>query len=88
MQSKLGIMVWLALKKDGSSMLLRVPGTLDSVAYQQHILTRALWAPVPRPVRAARVPGPKGGSASFEIRPQTVQISTLLRMLKPLLPVS
>ena len=51
-QSKRGIMVWLALKKDGSSLLLRVPGTLDSAGYQQHILTPAL--PFVKGTRATR----------------------------------
>ena len=42
MQSKRGIMVWLALKADGTSRLIRLTRTLDSAAYQQDILTPAL----------------------------------------------
>ena len=51
-QSKRGMMVWLALKKDGSSLLLRVPGALDSAGCQQHILTPAL--PFVKGTRATR----------------------------------
>ena len=35
-------MCWLGLKPNGASLLLRVPGTLDSVGYQTNVLTPAL----------------------------------------------
>ena len=41
-QSKVGIMCWLALKQDGTSVLLRCPPTVDSSSYQTAILTPSL----------------------------------------------
>lgn len=40
--SKRGIMVWLALRSDGQSKLIRCPPTVDSVSYQTSILTPSL----------------------------------------------
>lgn len=41
-QNKKGIMCWLGLKADGTSLLLRVSGTLDSEGYQANVLTPAM----------------------------------------------
>ena len=41
-QNKKGVMCWLGLKPNGASLLLRVPGTLDSIGYQTNVLTPAL----------------------------------------------
>ena len=35
-------MCWMALKKDGSSLLIRCPNSLDSAEYQATVLTPAL----------------------------------------------
>jgi hypothetical protein len=41
-QSKVGIMCWLALKQDGTSVLLRCPPTVGSSSYKTAILTPSL----------------------------------------------
>ena len=41
-QNKVGIMCWLALKKDGTSRLIRWPATVDSASYQTAMLALSL----------------------------------------------